>query len=104
MAGKSNPKREGFFTERVKPTVDPDWDGRDKFLRALNNVERELKRHMWRGIERCQLCPVSKSIAEYALDDWEWSGFYNHYIDAHDVRPSPEFIAFIEKEYAKYHG
>lgn len=104
MAGEANPKREGFFSKTDPPTVDKKWKGRNKFLRALNYVEKELHRHLWRGIEVCTHCKHQQTIAEYALDSWEWSGMYQHYIDQHDVRPSPAFIVFIEKEYATRHG
>lgn len=53
------------------------------------------------GISPCRCCGKSNGTGEYFFQGRSWPTGFRHYIVDHKVKPSPEFIEFIEK-YSDY--
>ena len=77
------------------PESRPSWSGRQAFLAALDRVEMIAPRIKYRGISICRLCGSDNGHEAFRHERWEWPRGYRHYIADHDVRPTPEFEAFI---------
>lgn len=78
---------------------DGDWK-RALFLNKLKQVEFDLcHREAYRGISPCRLCGCFNGHETLSLENWHWPSGFIHYIRDHNVRPSDDFIAFIEEQY-----
>lgn len=97
------PKREGFWKSATEPDLlnplphDEPWEGQKKFTTALELVEfdHETSQVRYRGFSRCRICGCSNGTISYRRGEWEWPNGFLHYINAHNVRPTQEFIDFI---------
>ena len=96
-------KREGFWhNPNVPDNLPSPWghgepmEGLAAFLEALNYAEAWAEVTRYRGPSKCRLCGCSNGSTEFNLRGWTWPVGYCHYISWHNVRPSPEFQAFIE--------
>ena len=104
-------KREGFWAKSEKTVIaehlpfplahKKPWKGRKVFLSNLKEVEEQTTKvrveHM-KGISVCRLCGKGNGSAEYSFNGWTWPVGLLHYVKMHNVRPSEEFIKFIEVE------
>lgn len=105
-------KLEGFWRQRESDTLDPlPWpvagetvDGYDPdvweperrdFLDKLAVVESHAASAGYRGHSYCRLCGVENGSRTFILDEWQWPSGYWHYVEVHNVRPSPEFERFV---------
>ena len=79
------------------PSPEPSWTERTSFLQKLAEVEPTAYRVEYRGYSRCRLCGQENGRDGLRVDRWEWPAGYRHYIDDHDVRPSPQFEQFIRQ-------
>lgn len=96
-------KREGFWRSftgaRDLPwpeAHDEPMEDQEPFLEALNYAEAWAEVTSYRGWSTCRLCGKHNGSTELNLRGWTWPEGYRHYIEVHNVRPSPEFKAFIE--------
>ena len=95
-------KFEGFWRARLDeeselawPVSARDWPERSTFLSALTAVEATTERVGYRGFSMCRLCGCRNGHESLTLGHWEWPTGFRHYVEAHDVRPSEEFVKFI---------
>jgi|SRR5215208_4033156 len=104
-------RKEGFW--RAPPTSfyeDPQYRGlpwpeahdepmedKEVFLEALNYAEAFAEVTSYRGWSTCRLCGKHNGSVQFDLRGWTWPEGYRHYIEVHNVRPSPEFKAFVLK-------
>lgn len=102
-------KREGFWrtheTENVSglpwPVAGEPWEdvsrvaGQSAFLDKLAVTERHAGSAGYRGHSNCRLCGIANGSRTFILDDWQWPSGYRHYVEVHNVRPSPEFERFV---------
>lgn len=65
------------------------------FLINLTKAQEEAERNSYRGWSNCRICGCMNGSAEYHTDKWLWPSGYQHYINDHNVRPSPEFFEYI---------
>lgn len=73
------------------------WVGQSEFLAKLNLVEEMAKRTAYRGLSLCRCCRAINGSVTYEHGGWEWPSGFRHYVDAHNVRPTDEFIEFVKK-------
>lgn len=76
------------------------------FLIKLMNIQNEyakIKNIDFEDYnENCILCGENNIFSHYyLLDDICWQNGYSHYIDAHNIKPTKEFMQFIEKVNSK---
>lgn len=71
------------------------FEGKDEFLAALGRVEAVAEVHRYRGLSTCRICGCGNGNIEYEYRGWRWPEGYRHYIEVHNVEPSPEFRAFV---------
>ena len=65
-------------------------------------VERLASVTRYKGVSRSRLDGSSLGSGEYSYKGWRWPEGLAHYI-AHGVKPSDEFIEFIEHQYRLDH-
>lgn len=80
------------------PTADAEWAGRPMFLTLLDRVEAAAFRVPYRGFSMCRICGRQNGREGLRFERWEWPAGYRHYLADHDVRPTPEFEAFVTEE------
>jgi hypothetical protein len=92
------PEYEGYWRSTIDersdlpwPTPDPEWTGRDVFLRLLDGVETHAERIAYRGLSVCRVCSCHNGYEGLRLGGWEWPAGYRHYIADHGVGPSLAF-------------
>ena len=97
-------RREGFWRQTFEelsdlPWPEPgEWSSTDrlKFLEALAVFEKKCDRLESVGYSHCRLCDFQKNgFRTFMTSHWSWPEGYRHYIEEHNVRPSPEFEALI---------
>jgi hypothetical protein len=101
--------KEGFWYSEWEPhlpmPIGSGWLGQEaKTLAAkLEAVEKWAKCEGYMGSSWCRLCPSTSPRGrmngshEYELDGWTWPEGLIHYIRIHNLKPSDEFIVFIER-------
>lgn len=100
-------KIEGYWYSKWEPRYPMPVPG------VLNEVEAETIFHLikkkeakarcenYRGLSHSRIegDRVRVGSAEFYLDDWVWpAGFAEHYVLKHKVRPTDEFLKFIDYE------
>ena len=71
------------------------WPGQVAFLRALERKEAKANKTQYRGFSRCRICQMINGSSEYETRTWKWPVGLRHYIIAHNVRPSQEFVDYV---------
>lgn len=93
--------REGFWKSKYEPELpspvanDHPWEGQDEFLKALSKKERGGPQHRFKGSSLCRICGCINGSTEYDRGGWEWPSGFRHYVETHNVQPSPEFIDWV---------
>ena len=106
--------REGFWYSKYEPhlpmPVASGWTSAEaqSFAEKLTKVEAKAERMGYMGLSTCRLCPNFGNSAppfgkmngsrEFNLEEWTWPEGLMHYIVSHDLKPSAEFVAFIESK------
>jgi hypothetical protein len=67
------------------------------FLEKLTKLESKAQKRHFKGWSNCRLCKKPNGSSEFTLKGWRWPEGYRHYIQDHNVRPSPEFKDFVLK-------
>lgn len=102
-------KVEGYWANQFHPEYpmpvaqDEPWEGQAKFLEALSALEGNAKVLHYKGFSHCRVCECINGSREYEHGGWRWPAGFRHYIEAHNVEPTPEFRAFIEAESPPLH-
>lgn len=78
------------------PVPTPGW-GEREFLQKLTLVEATASVDSYRGWSNSRLTGQHNGSREYSLKGWRWPEGLRHYIE-HGVKPSQDFIDFIERE------
>lgn len=79
------------------PVPDPSWRDRTAFLEELAKAESTAYHIEYRGLSYCRLCGQVNGRDGLRKDRWEWPEGLRHYIEAHDIRPTDEFVDFISR-------
>jgi class 3 adenylate cyclase/tetratricopeptide (TPR) repeat protein len=102
-AAPASRRQEGFWYSRTSPDLpkpesrDTPWDGQTKFLKKLTLAQREAMQIGYRGWSSCRICGMQgNGSVTFRLKDWEWPEGFQHYIQEHNVKPSRDFIEFID--------
>lgn len=103
MSKDSQPKIEGYWNNakndypeyRMPVENDTPWPGQTKFLTALTKVQATTHKVYYKGWSGCRLCGEHNGSAEFKSKEWIWPAGLRHYVEQHNVKPSPEFIAYI---------
>lgn len=77
------------------PEPDQNWEGRERFLSRLAQLEASGVGMDYMGYSQCRLCGRNNGTSEFIVDGWTWPDGLRHYIAEHGVRPSPQFEAFV---------
>lgn len=95
-------QREGYWSNgddySQYPTpvgADEPWLGKDEFLLALTLLELKAKANHYKGSSECRICKKRNGSSDFEIDGWKWPSGYQHYIRAHNVRPSLAFQEFV---------
>lgn len=99
-------KYEGFWKGRYNDHDKPmpvahsePFPEQAKFLDDLARVEHGSARMVhYRGWSTCRICHKPNGSGEYTSKGWTWPEGFRHYVEAHNVIPTPEFAEFIEDE------
>lgn len=70
----------------------------EKLLEMLVSVEDKAHRVHYKGWSDCRICGKVNGSIEFEYKNWKWPEGLYHYINAHRVRPSDEFVKFITIE------
>lgn len=74
------------------------WEGQDKFVNQLINTQFKASKTNYKGWSDCRVCNKMNGSSEFQLDNWKWPEGLLHYIVNHNVKPSQEFIDFINEQ------
>jgi hypothetical protein len=100
-------KKEGFWYSKDEPNLPKpkqmretsEWVSRGKprkFFILLSRVERKARCKGCKGSSICRICKNRNGSCTFFYKNWEWPDGLMHYIKNHNVKPSREFIQFIE--------
>lgn len=97
----TEPRREGFWRSSMEPDLpmpvtDVAWPERDAFLVRFAKVEGMARKLAYRGMSRCRVCGKPNGCQTLSLHGWEWPSGFLHYVRDHGVKPSDDFIAFVD--------
>ncbi len=93
--------REGFWKWELEPHLPMPvaspvpFMGQAAFLSCLARVEAGVRPVAYKGVSQCRLCGCMNGNEEYQTKNATWPEGLRHYIEAHNVMPSQEFIAYI---------
>lgn len=98
---QTEPRREGFWQSSMEPDLpmpvaDVDWPERDAFLGRFAKAESMARKLAYRGMSRCRVCGKTNGCQTMSLNGWEWPSGFLHYVRDHGVKPSDDFIAFVD--------
>jgi hypothetical protein len=94
--------KEGFWYSKYEPDLPMPkafkhpWKNKDIFLSMLEKVEARAQVTAYRGWSTCRLCGRHNGSQEFEYRGWRWPEGYRHYVQEHNVIPSPAFDRFIE--------
>ena len=91
-------RKEGFWdADNIPWPNEKPWKGQFTFLKKLRNLENsnEVNSVVYRGFSSCRLCKCANGSKEYEYKNWTWPEGFMHYVEAHNVKPTPRFIKFI---------
>jgi hypothetical protein len=71
------------------------WDGQDEFVQNMKKRQNKLGLIRYRGFSTCRICKCSNGTGTYDTGKAEWPEGALHYVEKHNVKPSQEFIDFI---------
>ena len=74
--------------------VDPSWDTDEK-ARVIAYVKAGQQVEQWRGYSYCRFCGCQNGSTCLGDDLFNWPCGFAHYLEAHQVRPSSEFVAHV---------
>jgi hypothetical protein len=113
-------KREGYWYSRFTPEYpmpevqDKPWRGKKTFIDKLISLQARVANKslcsedidcrviLYRGWSTCRICDKRNGSSEFSVMlrsesvNWIWPVGYLHYIESHNVKPSPEFIHFVD--------
>ena len=107
--------KEGFWYSEYEPDLpmpvpnDSPWVGQEGFIKALDRIESRLNALAmgpggdiyvlsFRGWSQCRVCNCGNGSTQFLLRHWTWPEGLRHYIEVHNVKPSPEFIDLIMQD------
>lgn len=104
----SNVKIEGYWwSEREPQFPKPEhsnipFENKDKVIEKLKDLQinrlkefqgnRRVSITHFKGFSICRCCKQSNGSGEYSHKNWKWPEGLLHYIEAHNVRPSDDFL------------
>lgn len=103
MPTSKDEKREGFWRSQEEPDLpmpmarSKPMGDKGEFLCNLQLKQDGARESAYRGFSVCRICRKPNGNEEYAGGGWRWPQGYRHYIEEHNVQPSPEFFDFIMK-------
>lgn len=93
--------REGFWYSKYEPDLpvpkaqtSPSAD-QEEVLERLSKLEAKAQTVFMKGWSTCRICGCANGSSEFSYRGWTWPSGFRHYIEAHNVQPSPEFKAFL---------
>lgn len=92
---------EGYWSckeDRSLPTPIPrsrPWPGQVAFLTALKRKEKSAHETRYKGFSKCRICGEGNGGSDFTKGSWTWPSGFSHYVEAHNVKPTKEFIAFV---------
>jgi hypothetical protein len=102
MTAIPDTRGEGFWRDTFDgpgvlpwPEPAPGWDGRLRFVEALERVELTAEMIAAAGFSRCRLCQSPNGTVEFVLDGWAWPSGFRHYVTEHGIQPTEEFEEFV---------
>jgi len=115
---EGQPTYEGYWASSPDPAKDtmykgqypwpspcPDFHDKEIILRKLNDLEKRIESDAvnYRGYSECRLCDLRRNGSrEFVLKteggEVHWPEGLRHYIEAHNVRPSPHFIELLHAQ------
>jgi hypothetical protein len=94
--------QEGFWYSKDEPHYphpkprDKPWKGRAEFLKNLDKVESKAHSVSFKGSSLCRCCGQRNGSSTFTTKRWEWPEGLRHYVKDHNVKPSEDFLAYIE--------
>jgi len=100
-----NRKKEGYWYTGAKdcnyPMPIANQLNEEQALDIYNKIREKEKiayKTLQRGFSYSRLTKEPLGCSEYALGNWSWAGdFAEHYVLKHKVKPSDEFIEFLNE-------
>lgn len=66
-----------------------------------NDLDGKTSQGFMKGWSTCRVCQAKCGSSEFARGKYDWPDGLVHYITKHGVKPSDDFIEFINAEYLK---
>jgi hypothetical protein len=74
--------------------VDVEWDPREREL-VIRHLQAGKRVEAWFGDSQCRICGISNGSCDLSDGVYVWPEGFAHYLQAHQVRPPPEFIRHV---------
>ena len=72
------------------------FKGKHPFLALLAIVQSKSGRRHFKGWSTCRICGKRNGSTTFTYKGYSWPEGYEHYISAHNVRPTQDFVDFIK--------
>src|SRR5262245_35403912 len=79
------------------------WVGQSRFVARLKAIEQSIRERRYgavtayRGWSMCRLCRVPNGNEEFEYGGYRWPSGFLHYVEAHNVRPTDDFVAAVSR-------
>lgn len=96
-----NVKIEGYWwSERTPQFPKPEhsdnpFENKDAIVKKLKSIQSRQRMNHFKGFSVCRCCKQCNGSGEYSHKNWKWPEGLLHYIEAHNVKPSEQFIKDI---------
>uniref|UniRef100_A0A6M3L0S4 Uncharacterized protein n=1 Tax=viral metagenome TaxID=1070528 RepID=A0A6M3L0S4_9ZZZZ len=102
--------KEGFWYGKKEPNLpfpktsdDKKWMNKKiKFIRKLERIEDIIESSInigkissYKGFSKCRICKQKVGSREFEFKNWIWPEGFLHYIEKHNIKPTDDFIKFI---------
>ncbi|QIG70105.1 hypothetical protein EVB87_005 [Rhizobium phage RHph_N28_1] len=77
------------------------YAGKSDVTTLLGAVQVKARVNHYKGWSTCRLCGEKNGSKEYSLNGFRWPEGLTHYIDAHNVLVTGEFMSFLLKSVGK---
>lgn len=99
--------KEGFWCEGPRSSLPKpvaltkSWSGQIEFIKDLTELESRVGKHgrirRYKGGSKCRICKCRNGSTEFEFKRWAWPVGFRHYIEDHNVLPSPAFRKFVKE-------
>jgi hypothetical protein len=98
-AADKDPMRDHYESRHImlpwpEDFLDPEWKGHEKTM-VFSHLRSAPDIRCFDGFAKCRLCNTMVGSTDKSDGSYVWPSGLAHYVEAHSLRPTPDFVHHI---------